>query len=88
MLGRFPQADVTAMSDDIPFDKNLELAPDTVDEPMPGVRRVMANNPGPVHLQGHGQLHPRHAARSPSSIPVRTIPRISARCSMPCATRR
>jgi len=35
------------MSDDIPFDKNLELAPDTVDEPMSGIRRVMANNPGP-----------------------------------------
>ena len=40
------------MSDDIPFDKNLELAPDTVDEPMPGVRRVMANNPGPFTFKG------------------------------------
>jgi hypothetical protein len=30
------------MNDDIPFDKNLELAPDVVDEPMPGVRRIMA----------------------------------------------
>src|SRR6188474_1051807 len=35
------------MSEDIPFDKNLDLAPDVVDEPMLGVRRVMANNPGP-----------------------------------------
>ncbi len=35
------------MSDDIPFDKNLDLAPDTVDEPVPGIRRVMADNPGP-----------------------------------------
>jgi hypothetical protein len=35
------------MSDDIPFDKNLDLAPDTVDEPMRGVQRVMADNPGP-----------------------------------------
>ena len=35
------------MADDIPFNKTLDLAPDTVDEPVPGVRRVMANNPGP-----------------------------------------
>ena len=40
------------MADDIPFDKNLDLAPDTVDEPMPGVRRVMANNPGPFTFKG------------------------------------
>ena len=44
MLGR--------MADDIPFDKNLELAPDTVDEPMPGVRRVLANNPSPFTFKG------------------------------------
>jgi len=40
------------MADDIPFDKNLDLAPDTVDEPMPGVRRVMADNPGPFTFKG------------------------------------
>ena len=40
------------MSDDIPFDKNLDLTPDTVDEPMPGLRRVMANNPGPFTFKG------------------------------------
>src|SRR5665213_3260940 len=40
------------MADDIPFDKNLDLAPETVDEPMPGVRRVMANNPGPFTFKG------------------------------------
>ncbi len=40
------------MSDDIPFDKNLDLAPDTVDEVMPGVRRVMADNPGPFTFKG------------------------------------
>jgi glyoxylase-like metal-dependent hydrolase (beta-lactamase superfamily II) len=40
------------MSDDIPFDKNLELAPDRADEVMPGVRRVMANNPGPFTFKG------------------------------------
>ncbi|MBV8793108.1 MAG: hypothetical protein JO237_13790, partial [Pseudolabrys sp.] len=28
---------------DIPFNKTLDLQPDTVDEPMPGVRRVMAS---------------------------------------------
>jgi glyoxylase-like metal-dependent hydrolase (beta-lactamase superfamily II) len=40
------------MNDDIPFDKNLALAPDTVDEPVPGVRRIMANNPGPFTFKG------------------------------------
>jgi hydroxyacylglutathione hydrolase len=40
------------MADDIPFNKNLDLAPDTVDEPMPGIRRVMANNPGPFTFKG------------------------------------
>ena len=40
------------MADDIPFDKRLDLAPDTVDEVVPGVRRVMANNPGPFTFKG------------------------------------
>src|SRR6202142_882988 len=40
------------MADDIPFDKNLDLAPDTVDEPMPGVRRVLADNPSPFTFKG------------------------------------
>src|SRR5690348_1730437 len=40
------------MSDDIPFNKSLDLAPDTVDEPMPGIRRLMANNPGPHTFKG------------------------------------
>jgi len=40
------------MADDIPFDKNLDLAPDTVDEPMFGVRRIMADNPGPFTFRG------------------------------------
>jgi len=39
-------------NDDIPFDKTLDLAPDTVDEVMPGVRRIMANNPGPFTFKG------------------------------------
>ena len=40
------------MADDIPFDKKLDLAPDTVDEPVPGIRRVMADNPGPFTFKG------------------------------------
>ncbi|MGE0565978.1 MAG: MBL fold metallo-hydrolase [Pseudolabrys sp.] len=40
------------MTDDIPFNKTLDLAPDTVDEVAPGVRRVMANNPGPFTFKG------------------------------------
>src|SRR5690242_628034 len=40
------------MNDDIPFDKSLELAPDIVDEPASGVRRIMANNPGPFTFKG------------------------------------
>jgi glyoxylase-like metal-dependent hydrolase (beta-lactamase superfamily II) len=40
------------MSDDIPFDKKFELAPDTVDEAVPGVRRILCNNPGPFTFKG------------------------------------
>jgi len=40
------------MSEDIPFDKSLDIAPDTADEVVPGVRRVMANNPGPFTFKG------------------------------------
>ena len=40
------------MADDIPFDKTLNLGPDTGDEPMPGLRRVMADNPGPFTFKG------------------------------------
>ncbi len=40
------------MAEDIPYDKTLDLAPDTVDEVMPGLRRVMANNPGPFTFKG------------------------------------
>jgi glyoxylase-like metal-dependent hydrolase (beta-lactamase superfamily II) len=39
-------------SDDIPFDKRFELAPDTVDEVVPGVRRVLCNNPSPFTFKG------------------------------------
>jgi glyoxylase-like metal-dependent hydrolase (beta-lactamase superfamily II) len=40
------------MADDIPFNKMLDLAPDTVEQIMPGLRRVMANNPGPFTFKG------------------------------------
>ena len=39
-------------NEDIPFNKRLDLAPDTVEEVMPGVRRVMANNPSPFTFKG------------------------------------
>jgi glyoxylase-like metal-dependent hydrolase (beta-lactamase superfamily II) len=40
------------MADDIPFNKILDLAPETVDEPVPGVRRVMCDNPSPFTFKG------------------------------------
>jgi glyoxylase-like metal-dependent hydrolase (beta-lactamase superfamily II) len=40
------------MSDDIPFDKRLDLSPGQVEEVMPGVRRLLADNPGPFTFKG------------------------------------
>jgi glyoxylase-like metal-dependent hydrolase (beta-lactamase superfamily II) len=40
------------MADDIPFDKNLELVPGRVDEPVPGLRRLLCNNPSPFTFKG------------------------------------
>jgi glyoxylase-like metal-dependent hydrolase (beta-lactamase superfamily II) len=40
------------MSDDIPFNKNFDLEPDTVTEIAPHVRAVVANNPGPFTFKG------------------------------------
>jgi glyoxylase-like metal-dependent hydrolase (beta-lactamase superfamily II) len=40
------------MSDDIPFDKSFDLVPETVEEVVPGVRRVLANNPSPFTFKG------------------------------------
>src|ERR671916_1714731 len=40
------------MSDDIPFDKTFDLAAGVVDEVMPGVRRLVAPNPGPFTFTG------------------------------------
>src|SRR5215472_12049438 len=51
------------MSDDIPFDKNFDLPPGQVQEVMPGVRWLLANNPSPFtfrgtvsYIVGHGQV--------------------------------
>src|SRR5262249_47711657 len=40
------------MPDDIPFDKTFDLAPETVEEVAPGLRRILANNPGPFTFKG------------------------------------
>ncbi|MFZ0424625.1 MAG: MBL fold metallo-hydrolase [Xanthobacteraceae bacterium] len=40
------------MSDDIPFNKSLDLEPDTVREIAPGVRAVLTNNPSPFTFKG------------------------------------
>jgi glyoxylase-like metal-dependent hydrolase (beta-lactamase superfamily II) len=37
---------------EISFDKKLDLLADQADEPLPGIRRVMANNPGPFTFKG------------------------------------
>ncbi len=38
--------------DDIRFDKSFDLAPGKVEEVAPGVRRLLANNPGPFTFKG------------------------------------
>jgi glyoxylase-like metal-dependent hydrolase (beta-lactamase superfamily II) len=40
------------MSDDIVFDRSFDLAPGTVDEVAPGVRRLLCDNPGPFTFRG------------------------------------
>ncbi|MGI8526884.1 MAG: MBL fold metallo-hydrolase [Pseudolabrys sp.] len=40
------------MAGDIPFNKTLDLKPGKVDAPAPGVRRLLANNPGPFTFKG------------------------------------
>src|SRR5262244_694983 len=42
----------TAMSEDIPFNRTLNLAPGVVDNVAPGVRRILADNPGPFTFRG------------------------------------
>src|SRR5688572_8013209 len=38
--------------DDIPFDKTFDLPPGKAEEVMPGVRRILCNNPGPFTFKG------------------------------------
>jgi glyoxylase-like metal-dependent hydrolase (beta-lactamase superfamily II) len=40
------------MSDDIPFDRTFDLAPGRVEKVVPGVRRLLANNPSPFTFKG------------------------------------
>ena len=40
------------MAEDIPFDKEFTLVAGKVDEPMPGVRRILCNNPSPFTFKG------------------------------------
>jgi glyoxylase-like metal-dependent hydrolase (beta-lactamase superfamily II) len=40
------------MAEDIPFDKNLELTPGRVETVIPGVRRLLCNNPSPFTFKG------------------------------------
>jgi glyoxylase-like metal-dependent hydrolase (beta-lactamase superfamily II) len=40
------------MSEDIPFDKSFDLAAGQVEEVMPGLRRLMADNPSPFTYKG------------------------------------
>ena len=40
------------MTDDLIFDKSFDLAPGRVEEVMPGVRRIVADNPGPFTFKG------------------------------------
>ena len=40
------------MGEDIRFDRNFDLPPGKVEEVVPGVRRILANNPGPFTFKG------------------------------------
>jgi len=40
------------MAEDIPYDRTLDLAPGIAEEVMPGIRRVLANNPSPFTFKG------------------------------------
>jgi glyoxylase-like metal-dependent hydrolase (beta-lactamase superfamily II) len=40
------------MTDDIPFNRTLALAPGQVEEVSPGVRRILCNNPSPFTFKG------------------------------------
>ena len=76
-----------ADNDDIPFNRDFPLKPGVVEEVVPGVRRVLCNNPSPFTFTGTVSYIVGTAARSRSSIPARTTRPMRRRCSTPCAAR-
>ncbi len=40
------------MADDIPFNRTLDLAPGVIDDVVPGVRRILVDNPSPFTFKG------------------------------------
>lgn len=40
------------MTEDIPFDRSFDLVPGHAEQVVPGVRRIVANNPGPFTFKG------------------------------------
>src|SRR5205085_6298525 len=40
------------MAEDIPFNRSFDLVPGQPDEAMPGIRRVLCNNPSPFTFKG------------------------------------
>src|SRR5215469_13581113 len=51
-LGETRRLRTGCMSEDIPFDKSFNLPPGQVEEVMPGIRRLLCNNPGPFTFKG------------------------------------
>ncbi|HEY0236096.1 MAG TPA: MBL fold metallo-hydrolase [Afipia sp.] len=41
-----------SVNDDIPFNRDFSLKPGVIDEPVPGVRRLLCNNPSPFTFTG------------------------------------
>ena len=66
---------LAVMSEDIPFDKTLDSCPRHGRRGRARRAPRAGQQSRPVHLQGHRQLHRRHAGRSRSSIPAPTIRR-------------
>ncbi|HVX92081.1 MAG TPA: MBL fold metallo-hydrolase [Xanthobacteraceae bacterium] len=79
------------MSEDIPFDKTFDLVPGRVEEVIPGVRRMVADNPGPFtfkgtvsYIVGRGQVaivdpgpdDPRHIAALLAAVRGETVTHI------------
>jgi glyoxylase-like metal-dependent hydrolase (beta-lactamase superfamily II) len=79
------------MPDDIPFDKTFDLAPGTVEEVAPGLRRILCDNPGPftfkgtlTYIAGRGEVavinpgpdDPRHLAAILEAVSGETVTHI------------